>query len=719
MRMALERTIVVGAFSLIWLVGNGFAKMTAELTTQDYPIVTYQSGDVTCQEALIESRWAVTYWQTGAKKTVFANPISAFDIRIKRDPSSPGLTDFSSGWNWVSFQELPAKNRTREFVVELASAIEPIGVKIHTLLDDTEVLTRWLEIVNRADRHFGLTELSVWSSPLWQGNATVRWGHSIRWHVPWEGWFGWEQLKPGKNTYVNDKGLVWDDPYFILHNEQQGEYFFGHLAWPQNFTYTIEQLSDGVCFEMGPWAINELRVLDPGETIISPPMHLGYIKGDFNLAVQTMHEHARRSVILQSPAGKEYRIQCLAPEDRQGAFKGDNYNAKNVKTMIDVAAAAGMEVFIVDGPTWAKGYGNWVAKETWFPNGLEPIREYAHSKGILFGLYAEPESGRGDWSQSRGYQDPQLRSCFIRCNPDYPFDCFLNIGKDVAAKYMEDEFDGVIARYQLDMYRHDQNGCFGGAGPVTRRAGYIDNDYWRYYDNLHGILQRINAKYPDMLLQQASGGGSRLEFATAAHWHEHFTSDRASYPHAYRMAAGLSVYLPPEILVTPNGMCHETQWPDLITAIRSAYGLGNTPMFFNMILPERLEEFKLEDLQLFQRYAKLYKEFIRPVLGKTKVYHHAPVHATGGVDDGNWLAMEFTSPKKDRGWATMVRLNGKQGSATYHLQPKGLSATTRYSVTLDNQQTTNNISGHQLLTEGLDITLNEGQYSEFIIFVSK
>jgi len=127
-----------------------------------------------------------------------------------------------------------------------------------------------------------------------------------------------------------------------------------------------------------------------------------------------------------------------------------------------------------------------------------------------------------------------------------------------------------------------------------------------------------------------------------------------------------------------------------------------------MILPQRMEEFKKEDMELFQRYAKLYQEFIRPVLGRTKVYHHAPVNATGGVDEGNWLAMEFTSPEKDKGWATIVRLNGNQGSAVYHLQPKGLGATTMYTVTLDNQQITEDISGQniRIIKQGVNFNRN-------------
>ena len=60
------------------------------------------------------------------------------------------------------------------------------------------------------------------------------------------------------------------------------------------------------------------------------------------------------------------------------------------------------------------------------------------------------------------------------------------------------------------------------------------------------MTERIGRTYPHLILQQASGGGTRLDLATVAVWDEHFSSDENRYPHVYRMASGMSVFLPPE-----------------------------------------------------------------------------------------------------------------------------------------------------------------------------
>jgi hypothetical protein len=248
------------------------------------------------------------------------------------------------------------------------------------------------------------------------------------------------------------------------------------------------------------------------------------------------------------------------------------------------------------------------------------------------------------------------------------------------------------------------------------RGGFPESDYWRHYEAFYAMTERIRAKYPNLILQQASGGGSRLELATAAHWDEHFTSDRAAYPFVYQMASGLSVYLPPEILVTPNGMAgNGTNQPDLVTMLRGAYALGNTPMIFNAMLPKRIEDLKPEVREKFLHAAAIYKDFIRPLLATCRVYHHAPVSATGGVESGSWLAMEFASPGRTKGWATVIRLSGS-GPETYRLKLKGLDAGKQYSVTFDNTAKTETIAGSALVRDGVVIRLPPAPRSELLLF---
>ena len=53
--------------------------------------------------------------------------------------------------------------------------------------------------------------------------------------------------------------------------------------------------------------------------------------------------------------------------------------------------------------------------------------------------------------------------------------------------------------------------------------------------------------------------------------------------------------------------------------------------------------------ELRQYYAKLYKEFIRPIWPTSRVYHHAPINLRGDVESSPWFAMEFAARDRTRG----------------------------------------------------------------------
>ncbi|MBI4582805.1 MAG: alpha-galactosidase [Planctomycetes bacterium] len=721
------RALVLAFFSALNLPARGEGAERVAVTVEETPDgreVRYVSGEVVYVEQLGGGRWIGRSWgfkADGAARGPLPEGADAFEIRIKYQPTppaDPGIS-LSAGWQWVAASKVQGSEGVsfQHFVVELANVGHPIGVKLHTLLDGTAILTRWLEVANRGGSPIALTACFPWTGRLWAGEAPISICRSQKWQVPWEGWIGWEALRAGRNAYRQDQGLVWDDPFFILRNEANGEYFFGQLAWPVNYVMEFQKEA-GLTFKAGPSAAGSLRVIAPGESVTTPALHLGAIEEDFDAAVQEMHEHIRRSVLLPRLPDKAYLVQCLFPEDQLlTVYRGDDCNEANLKKFMEVCAAAGIELFILDGPTWAEGYGKWVPKKRWFPGGLEPLREFAHQKGLLFGVYAEVEGGRGRWEESEAWaRHPEW---FLQRNPDYPWRNFINLTVPEAAAYVESELDRIIVDYRLDIYRHDQNGCRGGEGSETFRAGFMENDYWRYYDAWHGIVDRARARYPDLILQQASGSGARLELATLAHWHENYSSDRASYPHVYQMLSGLTVYLPPETLVVPNGMAgNGRNQPDLVTMLRSVYTLGNTPMIFNAMLPKTVDEFRPGDLEKFLRYNRLYKSFIRPLLSTCKVYHHAPVSASGGVETGNWFAMEFSSPDRRRAWAVIIRLNPAESGA-YLFKPKGLDPRRRYRMTSDNAGKTETVEGESRLRIGFSIKPPPETSSELLLFESE
>ncbi|MDE3100211.1 MAG: alpha-galactosidase, partial [Verrucomicrobiota bacterium] len=421
--------------------GSAAVKVLLSKNAEGYDI-RYLSGGATYDEQFSEGMLHGRFEspKSPSDSTAFRGS-PAFQIQIKEKPSPPAIPGQSlgSGWQWIGSTKSGDERKGKvHFAIELSNSIVPLTVVVHTLLDGTPVFTRWLQIRNASDHPIALTGLAPWSGQLWGGGGRVVLGHSVvnnieQWRAM-EGWFGWTNLALGTNTFIEPHGLAYDDPYFVLRNDDNGEFCIGELAW--GMSYFMEfALGDGVNFGIGPYTYNALRVIAPGETIATPAVHVGGFSWDFDSTVQAMQNHIRRSVLPVRDKARAYRIECLMPGDRQSIYGGDAWDETNIEKSMDVAAAAGCEVFIVDGPTWAEGYGNWVPKKKQFPNGLGPLRRYAHRKGMLFGLYAEPEGGRGDWSQTQAFKEHT--DWFVL--PGY----LLNLENPEAAAYMEQQWTNI------------------------------------------------------------------------------------------------------------------------------------------------------------------------------------------------------------------------------------------------------------------------------------
>ena len=675
--------------------------------------IRFNTGPNTYTESLLDGRWVGRFGRIDDRDNSPGRcpAKEAFSILFDGEQRS-------AGWQWESARQThDATSGGQVCTVGLTNSILPVSVKIHTKLDGSPVLVRWLEITNNSEKSLALTELSPMSGRLWSGTDTIAIGHIVNPNWAWEGWFGWETINEGMNRFENTGGLTWDEPFFVLRNDTRDEYAFGQLEWPVNFEMEFEKSSQGLTFKLGPIAEDALRVIAAGESTSTPALHFCLIQGSFDDAVQAMHEHIRRSVSPLRDPELAYRVQYLFPEDQpRSHFHNGGCNEEKVNNLIDVAAAVGVEVFILDGPTWAEGYGDWRGKKEWFPNGIKALRDYAHERGVLFGIYSETEGGRGDWSGCAAYQEhpewfeTQNFGFFKRLNN------ILRLHDPEVERYVASEATRIIEENQLDLFRHDMNSIIERDWTSTVRDGIRENNYLRYYEAVHRIFKHIHKMFPELILQQASAGGARLDLGTAGLFHEHYSSDGTGKQRILGMSSGLSVFLPPEILVTPHGMSGDV--PDYETLLRCVYALGNTPFIFNSILPAHVDQLTPGIKDRFLAYNNLYRDFIRPLLATSRVYHHAPVSCTGGSASGDWFAMEFMAPDRSKGWATIVRIDGDD--AQHQLLPRGVEGRSDYSITFHNTGEIISAKGSDLLSNGLVVRLAEGgPESELLLFESE
>ncbi len=698
------------------------------------PGIRLTSGLTVCDEVLWKGRWVNRYWlATGFIEPEFhlasaleqreGLPIDGFQLAIEGQ-------DLAGTWKWVKAEKSEVHNPDGLLVtLELASTARPIAVKVHTLLYGGPVMVRWLEILNTGDKPTAITAVSPWSGMVWdttdlrerlpQGATTPfevgyaqyeTWGH--------EGAWKFEPVENATRTVAGTQGKSgWGHPTFFAHNKATGEWFVASLGWSGNWTYQVtgRQFPDSnqamFFFRMGPSSVDPaLRVLAPGETVQTPQTHVLCMRGDLDSVIQAMHQHVRHEVLPAPIPGRDMLVEA-----NHRGYIIDHESEPGIDREIDLAAAAGAELFVIDagwyGPEpnrWPENVGDWYAG-AWLPNDLNPIREHARQKGLLFGLWVEIE-GIGSASKLR-QQHPDW--VLTRDGKPVANSRQLDVSNPVVAAWMESEIARIIKKYDLDLFRLDYNTTVE-AGGNRMRDGFLENTEWRHVDALYAMFDRLHREFPHVIFQNCAGGGGRLDLGIMERFQDTEISDWMRAPRSLKIVNGMTWILPPEILLRSfgtetNGVPSDA---DLVTQLRATTMV--LPIFRG--LSPSLEEFNPLLKEETLRQVNLYKQVIRPIMKDCRVYHHTPI--TPLLDSSPWVVLEYAAPdsQADLGW---VFRTSESGDATYWFKPRGLDFSKTYDVTLSNSGQTLTIPGDRIMQLGIPVRLGSDLTSELLIFRAK
>jgi len=709
------------------------------------PVVRYASGSVIFDEALRDGRLTTRYWNTAGQvwpemhierqRWGQDEPADTFALAV-------GGQDLAGGWSWLDGSESPdptdfrgAGRPVRHAVIRLFHAARKIEVAVHARIDGGPFLLRWLEIVNRSDHAQAITAVAPWAGMLWNHRVgenlpaddpqpfQAAWNHLNHWGNEGDFWF--EELRPGRLT--EDGGRHgrsgWSRPSFWARNRCTGQTVVCELGWSGNWAFTLDHLTNTATdrpSQPAPWprwhklffrmglAGHEaaLRVLLPGESVTTPVAHLGFFQADDDAIVQACHDHVLHVV---TPAPVPGRI--IEIEANHRGYLCDRESEDGLKRDVEVAKSIGTELYTVDAGwygrppnTWFNAVGDWEAGP-WLPNGLEPVVEQAHRHGMRFGLWVEIEAAGANSALKERHPDWLMtRDGQLVANGRA-----LDLSKPEVAAWCEAELNRLIIRYRLDMYRIDHNHCLEPMGNHSV-AGVKEDLGWRYYDAFDAMFKRLHAAHPTVVLQNCAGGGGRLDWGTMHRFHNAEQSDSMRQPRSLKILNGLTMALPPALLMRSFG----TETGELMldgdvdSQLRSA--LICRPIFRG-IAPS-CTELSPWLADRIAHHCDLFRRVLRPLLLDCKVYHHTPFLHHEAAD--SWLVLEYASPDRTRAVAAIFR-QAPTGTDTYHFFPRGLDAGRRYRVRSDNHDWSYEIAGSELIQQGLRVRLERPLSSELLI----
>ena len=678
-------------------------------------------------------------------------PLEAFDLVI--DGQS-----LDSHWRWASASKERTEAPGVHAIIRLEHTVRPVTVAVHTVVDSTPVMTRWLEITNTGERPAALTNVAVWSGLLMEVTPGVPHTQDIHelvsfrdgaffslgrlTHTTWghEGSFSWQALTPGTFTMSTPHGSSgWGLPFFLVKGVLKSEVYIGHLAWSGNWEISFYNdcfdnrgghvepyRSARLFFRAGPKAPAPQRLIAPGETVATPALHLGHVDGPVDAAVQAMHTHIRQSVMPRcgehSSVGHWVSPKNVKQQRQLGRATVDEY----IRREIDAYSAIGANLYQLcewhGNPRdqafvehYQRGRGDWYAPSH-FTTSLKEFGDIIRAGGTRLQMWMEPEvadPGTGvaaahpDWFVMR---DGERISNLGSRNRDQRYSPLLDLSLPEAAEWVEQQVAHVIEDYSADEIMWDYN-ARPGVGGQRRVGDHVEDTAWRYYENLYGLLKRLAEKHPHVTWLNCASGGARSDLGILqCGARATVVSDYSVMPRAIKMINGLTMALPPEALCYfTNHIEASTRWTDWQTQMRASLLCGSS---FLGLHPVR--EYGMKGLwQQTARYISLFHTFTSPVIKGCRVYHHTP---DCPVDQpGAWCVLEYVGQDRVNAYAGIFRLEQAESDA-YVFRPQGLDAAADYEVELDSSNARFVRSGQTLSEDGIRVRLAAPLTSELLLF---
>ncbi|HEY1765048.1 MAG TPA: alpha-galactosidase [Opitutaceae bacterium] len=301
-------------------------------------------------------------------------------------------------------------------------------------------------------------------------------------------------------------------PYFNIDYGQRG--ILVALGWPGQWQARFAREKNEISVRGGQ-ETTHLR-LEPGEEIRTPLVALVFWKGENWIEGQNLWRHWFLAHNIPRPGGSLPPLDTMiCPPVLFTSAAGDisflnSYLSAGVKT----------DYLWVDAgwyPTkhdWfaATGVGTWVPDPERYPKGVREVSDYAHSKGMKFVLWFEPErvyrgsylwDNHPEWllhwdSADKGHEDLRL----------------LNLGNPEALRWLTERISTFISEQGVDVYRQDFN-----VDPLQAwqnndtpdRQGMTENLYVQGY---LAFWDALLERHPGLMIDSCASGGRRNDLET-------------------------------------------------------------------------------------------------------------------------------------------------------------------------------------------------------------
>lgn len=335
-------------------------------------------------------------------------------------------------------------------------------------------------------------------------------------------------------------------PMGYVRNTETGSRLFWQIEHNGSWHWEVSDFTNHLYVQLsGPTEQQShwFKDLKPGDKFVTVPAGVGAVTGDLGNMAKELTKY-RRAIRRENQDNEKLGVIF---NDYMNCLWADPTTEKEFP-LIDAAAKAGCEYFCIDAGWYADGFwwdavGEWKPSQKRFPGGIKEVIDYIRSKGMIPGLWLELEV--------MGIKSPMVEKmpekAFFHRHGKRIYDRSryqLDFRQPEVIAHANEVIDRLVQEYGIGYIKMDYN-IEPGIGTEVDAAcpgeGLLGHER-AYLAWLDSVFER----YPDLIIENCSSGGLRMDYAMLSRYSIQSTSDQDDYRLYATIAANAPTAVTPE-----------------------------------------------------------------------------------------------------------------------------------------------------------------------------
>ena len=393
-----------------------------------------------------------------------------------------------------------------------------VGMQVelfYTAFSDTDVITRSVKVTNTGEEAFYLTK--VFSASFDMDNAEY---DMLSLHGSWarERHMQRKPLGYGIQNVSSFRGESshQDHPFLALlgkHTTQEtGDVYAMNFVYSGNFRAQAEVSQfDSVRMSMGIHPENFCWKLEPQESFQAPEVVCVYSDKGLDGMTTAFHHLYKKHLIRGEYKDKKRPILINNWEATYFDF-----DTGKLLSIAKEASKLGIEMLVMDDGWFGKrnsdncALGDWFVNEEKLPGGLSHLVDEVNKLGMKFGIWMEPEMISPDSELYRAHPDWAI-AVPGRTATESRQQYVLDLSRKEVTDYVYERISAILKSANIEYVKWDMNRQLTDIGSYGLPADRQGELYHRYVLAVYALQDRMMKEFPNLLLENCSGGGARFD----------------------------------------------------------------------------------------------------------------------------------------------------------------------------------------------------------------